>query len=105
MEDSAGTDSNEDSVQYLTYNSLSAIAASLTIIALPIIVIVRKVYKNYSSMLMLATLELMAVDVLVMAALRLNDYFKHPQKASYINAVASTYIFSCVSWLLLLQWY
>lgn len=63
----------------MTYDSISCIAAASTIILIPVIVYVRKIYKNYSSMWMLIALWLMAVDFLVITSLGMGDYFASDQ--------------------------
>ena len=54
--------------KYLTYDYISTIIGLMTIIIVLMIIILRKVYENYSSMIMLIAILLMAVDSVVMAA-------------------------------------
>lgn len=54
--------------KYLTYDYISTIIGLMTIIIVLMIIILRKVYENYSSMIMLIAILLMAVDSVIMAA-------------------------------------
>ena len=53
---------------------------------------------------MLVVLGCMALDELIFASLRLSSESEY-YRASYINSVVTSFLFSSVSWLLLLQWY
>ena len=65
----------EGGMKYTTLDIFSLFASFMAIVVLPLIVVVRKVYKNYSSMIMIIVLELMAINYVVMASLRLSNFF------------------------------
>ena len=96
---------NGEGAKYTALDIFSLFASFMVIVVLPLIVVVRKVYKNYSSMIMISVLELMAINYVVMASLRLSDFFPNQldaERATYINDVACTFAYSAVAWLLLL---
>ena len=90
------------------YDATTVFFACCTIIALPIVIYVQKIYRNYSSTLMLIALGLMAIDLIILTTLRLVEYFPtelESEQVEYINTIVSMYVFSSIAWLLLLQWY
>ena len=53
---------DQGSFKYITYDTCSLIAMFFLTVTLPMIVVLRKVWKNYSSLILIIVLELMAID-------------------------------------------
>ena len=47
--------------KYITYDSFSIIAMLFILVTLPMIVVLRKVWNNYNSLMLIIVLELMAI--------------------------------------------
>ena len=100
MVGSSAADDGNDQIMGEVLTSVSIIISALVIIALSIVIYVRKIYRNYSSMLMLVVIGLMAVDVIIFASLRLAHALmtrEELQKATFINDAVVLFIFSSVS--------
>ena len=63
------------SVKYTTFDVSLMLASFFMIVILPLVVIFRKIYKNYSSLIMIVVLALMALNYLIMSILRLKNFF------------------------------
>ena len=60
MEDHDGG-GDQGHFKYITYDSCSLIAMFFILVTLPMIVVLRKVWNNYSSLMLIIVLELMAI--------------------------------------------
>ena len=63
------------SVKDTTFDVCLMLASFFMIVILPLVVIFRKIYKNYSSLIMIVVLALMALNYLIMSILRLKNFF------------------------------
>ena len=107
MNTQLSAESPVESIAWMTYDVLICIYSLAMTLVLVVVSIKFKVYKNYSSTLMVSILQFLQVDMFVMATLRMRGTWHtdtDTQFARFVNEVFTTFVFSCISGLLLLQW-